>query len=127
MRERLRIFAEYLAAIAILGVLLGIAWSVWLPVRVSGGSMRPALDPGDLVIVRRDSRPRRGDIVLARAKGHGAVLHRVVAIEGDGDITTRGDANRVNDAVTTRQQDVTGVVVRVIPVGRLLLCWRGAG
>ena len=126
MGDRARGLAELLAAIAILGALLGMAWSVWLPVRVTGGSMHPALNAGDLVIVRRDARPREGSVVLARADGHGAVLHRVVTIEHDGAVTTRGDANPVNDVTTTSQQDVAGVAVRVVRVGTLFRRWRGA-
>lgn len=126
MRHRFRVVAEFLAAVAILGVLLGTAWSVWLPVRVSGGSMSPALTSGDLVIVRRDRRPIEGDIVLAVAGGQGGVLHRAVGIGRDGAVTTKGDANLVTDAVRTRQHDVAGVVVRVVPVGTMLRRWRGA-
>jgi signal peptidase I len=125
MRHRLRAIAESLVAAALLVSLFGVAWRVWVPVRVSGGSMSPALNSGDLVIVRRNLRPREGTIVLAKADSRGAVLHRVVMVGHDGSLTTRGDANLVNDTARTRQVDVGGVVVGVIPVGTLLRRWRG--
>jgi len=126
MRARIGAVAEWLAALAVLGAVAGLAWSVWLPVRVAGGSMSPALLPGDVAIVGRGLRPYEGSIVLATRPGHGAVLHRVVSLGPDGAVTTRGDANPVRDAEDTRASDVTGVVVRVIPVGRVLQRWRGA-
>jgi len=125
MRGRIQATTEFLVATGIVGALLAAAWSVWLPVRVLGGSMSPALSPGDLVIVARNARPREGHIVLARSAGRGAVLHRVVAIGDDGLVTTRGDANAVDDAERIRAAEVAGVVVRVIPIGTLLRRWRG--
>ena len=54
------------------------------PVRVTGGSMQPALAAGDLVLVDRAVTPGIGDIALLRVRGHGPVLHRVVGIDEDG-------------------------------------------
>ena len=126
MRERLQAAAEFVVALCMVAALLVAGLSVWEPVRVAGLSMSPALDPGDLVIVRKNTRPREGSIALVRAAGHGAVLHRVVTISGDGTMTTRGDGNPVDDRETVRAREVAGVVVRVIPAGALLRRWRGA-
>ena len=126
MRERLAAVGEFVAALAVVAALLCAALSVWEPVRVAGLSMSPALRPGDLVIVRKNARPREGSIVLVRTAGHGAVLHRVVGIGPDGSVTTRGDANAVNDSEKVRRPDIAGVVVRVVPAGKLLVRWRGA-
>jgi signal peptidase I len=125
MRERLRAAGEFAVALAVVAGLLVAALSIWEPVRVAGKSMSPALQPGDLALVHRDLRPRDGSIVLVRAAGHGAVLHRVVVVGHDGSMTTRGDANPVNDRDRVSNDEVSGVVVRVLPLGELLRRWRG--
>jgi len=126
MREWLAAAGEFAAALAVVAALLFAALSVWEPVRVAGLSMSPALRPGDLVIVRKNARPREGSIVLVRAAGHGAVLHRVVGIGLDGSVTTRGDANPIDDSERVSARDTAGVVVRVVPAGTLLGRWRAA-
>jgi signal peptidase I len=126
MRERLVAGGEFVAALAVVSALLLAALSVWEPVRVAGLSMSPALRPGDLVIVRKNARPFEGSIVLVRAAGHGAVLHRVVGIGLDGSVTTKGDANPIDDSEKVSARETEGVVARVIPAGSLLDRWRGA-
>jgi signal peptidase I len=126
VRARLSSVIEFVLALAVVAGLLFLASSVWEPVRVAGKSMSPALHPGDLVVVRKDARPRDGSIVLVRAAGHGAVLHRVVAVGSDGSLTTRGDANPVDDRERVSAAEVSGVVVRVLPAAGLLRRWRGA-
>lgn len=94
--------------------------SVFEPVSVSGGSMVPALYPGDLVLVRRTAPPVPGSIALIRSGARSAVLHRVVACQTDGMLTTRGDANAVDDLVPVRTEEVCGTVTVVVPAGRLI-------
>jgi len=125
MRERVLSLLEYAAALAVVAGLVFAATTTWEPVRVAGRSMAPALNPGDLAIVHRDAVPREGSIVLVRAEGHGAVLHRVVAMASDGSATTRGDANTINDRERVRPQEIAGVVVRVVPASQVLSRWRG--
>jgi signal peptidase I len=60
---------------------------------VDGTSMLPQLRRGDLVVVRRSSTYRVGDVVAYRSELlHRVVLHRIVAIE-DGRYTFKGDNN----------------------------------
>jgi len=125
MRERILAAAEFVAALCVVAALVFAALSQWEPVRVAGLSMSPALLPGDLTIVRKGARPEKGSIVLVRAVGHNAVLHRVVSVSGDGILTTKGDANPINDRESVRSAEVAGVVVRVVPAGALLQRWRG--
>ncbi|GAA2707943.1 signal peptidase I [Micromonospora olivasterospora] len=76
------------AAVLLAGLL---AWlrSRWLVVTVSGPSMRPTLQPGDRVLVRRRParRVRVGQIVVVAAEPDLAVpqrvVKRVVAVPGD--------------------------------------------
>ena len=125
MRERASSVLEYAAALSVVAGLLFALNARWEPVRVAGRSMAPALSPGDLAIVRRDAVPREGSIVLVRAAGHTPVLHRVVAMGPEGSATTRGDANTINDRERVRAEEIAGVVVRVVPVSRVLNRWRG--
>ncbi|WP_051799301.1 S26 family signal peptidase [Catenuloplanes japonicus] len=52
---------------------------------VDGPSMEPALRDGDRVLVRRDRRPRRGEIVLVAAPGQPMdwIIKRVAGLAGD--------------------------------------------
>lgn len=93
------------------------------PVAIIGASMRPALLPGDVAIVRRGARPRVGDVVLIQRKGHSPVMHRVRG-QGPTGYVTRGDANPVDDRDPVRPGDIRGVVVARVPVGSLLEWWR---
>jgi signal peptidase I len=126
MRARFFAGVEYLAALTLVAAIVFTTLAVWEPIRVSGMSMSPALLPGDLAIVRRGAHPQEGSIALVRADGHAAVLHRVVAIGDDGIITTRGDANRVDDREPAAAREIAGVVVRVVPAGVWLRRWRPA-
>ncbi len=98
-----------------------------LPFVVAGGSMRPALSHGDLVLVARGGRVERGDVVLLAPPGYGRVLHRVVEVSPGGWVTTRGDANPIPDARPSRASEVEGRVVAVVPVGTWVERWRGGG
>jgi signal peptidase I len=74
-----------------------------LPVelRMSGGSMRPAIEDGDVVTIEpiTDEPIRQGDIVLYHSRFDTAVIHRVVRIDKSAErsILTRGDSAAQND------------------------------
>jgi len=87
------------------------------PMTVLTGSMRPTIQPGDMVVDEpiSPSQIRVGDIVTFR-EPHGTrtITHRVRKIsisEGQARVTTRGDAN---DTVEKWQVPVTGSVGRVV-------------
>ena len=74
------------------------------------GSMSPTIEINDFVIVKKPSEIEVGDIVSYKENDGGMeVLHRVVKIE-DGEITTKGDANNIEDKPVEISQ-VTGVYV----------------
>ncbi len=88
------------------------------PNLVSGGSMAPALNPGDIVILRpvEPENIQVGDIIRV-VLNDTPILHRVIEIrDGDGgrQFVTQGDANNVPDQPAGEDQ-IDGRVVLVIP------------
>lgn len=127
MREWLRRLAEMIAAVAVVAAFAWAAHATWLPVRVGGMSMRPALVAGDLAVVRLGTQPIVGQIALVQVDGHAAMLHRIVGLGPDGSVRTRGDANPIDDLEPSSPSAVRGSVVAVVPVGGLLQRWRHRG
>ncbi len=133
-----------LPALALLGVGAYIAgailWHANPPVvPVAGGSMRPALQPGDLVVLKGvlEDELKKGDIVAFDVpdakRGEfglpGAIVHRIIEIEkvngGPAIIHTKGDANGGEDAFTIRSTDVVGRMAKRVPgAGYPLLFFR---
>lgn len=120
----------YLATAAGLAVWVGLASlaASWHPHLVSGGSMAPDLRSGDVVLV---ARPQPADLaagnVIVFRDGPRSVVHRIVAVEADGDLVTRGDANRDNDVAAVRPEQVTGVGRMVVPLVGLPVLWLQRG
>lgn len=89
---------------------------------VLSGSMRPTMSPGDVAVTQPVdvSSLRVGDAIAFYPPGETApVLHRITSIESSPDgvvITTRGDANPVDDEWHITLQGVTAYrLVAVIP------------
>lgn len=85
--------------------------SIRLEIRMSGSSMRPALEDGDVITIEPVSETplRAGDVVLYQSRYDTAVIHRVVRIDRSADerlVITRGDAALQNDPP--------------VPIGRIL-------
>ena len=59
-------------------------------VAVTGGSMRPVLQPGDHLLVLAAGRPRVGDLVVVRAPTGRQVVKRLTAT-GPAGVEVRGD------------------------------------
>lgn len=123
MMPRLRSAMPHLLAYALLICAFWAAASSFAVVRVAGGSMVPALIPGDVVVVAKHQRPVEGSIVLM-SPGETLVLHRVTSVAGDGSVRTRGDANPIADFTATPASAVRGVVTLVVPLGGVLARWR---
>ncbi|MDI3498668.1 signal peptidase I [Archaeoglobus sp.] len=98
------------------------------PSVVGSGSMRPAIEVGDVVIVKKVSADeiRVGDVIQYYAE-HYTVTHRVVDIMQRGEqkiFITKGDANDVVDDPVSADR-VVGKVVFVIPrIGLVTLMLR---
>jgi signal peptidase I len=101
----------------------------WTPVLITGGSMRPGISPGDLVMLAEVEGPAgRGAVLTFRAADRdGAVVtHRVEAVLPEG-YRTRGDANATADPQLVDHADVVGVGRLLVPaLGRTVL-WVNEG
>ena len=80
--------------------------------RVSGSSMAPLIEPGDVVLVRHVNFEdlRRGDLLLVE-QGEAFLVHRLVAADANG-IRTKGD-NAGHADPPVLPQDVLGQVMAV--------------
>lgn len=91
------------------------------------GSMRPAINPGDLVITRTSAASGIGvgDVVVVNS-GDVPIAHRVVdvrVVSGLNRLTTKGDANALIDTdpvMVSANRQVPRVVWRVPAVGSTL-------
>lgn len=88
------------------------------PFMVVSGSMEPTIHTGALVYVNtKDTDVDTGDII-AFTEGNDnemTVIHRVVADNNDGTLTTKGDANENEDFAPIKAEQVVGTVVFNIP------------
>jgi signal peptidase I len=120
-----------LACVVGLGSVLAISMANRAGYQVLGmktGSMRPAINPGDLVIARRvqPTDIRNGDVISFRAPlgSHAPYTHRVVRIlyRADGpEFITQGDANARPDVWTVHYATDGWRVVHVLRhAGRFL-------
>ena len=98
--------------------------------RVRGGSMRPWLRSGDLLLVRAESlaRIRAGEVVVF-ARAGGLFAHRVIGKsrrDGQPVLITKGDAFPEPDAPVCGEE-LLGRVAQVVrgPAGRIRLDSRG--
>lgn len=96
-------------------------WAIggWTPVTITSGSMSPALQVGDVLLISDrdvDTVGQRSIVVFDRDDE--LIAHRVFAVDGDR-LVTKGDANPAPDAERVQTDDVVGVGRLVVPlVGR---------
>ncbi len=114
---------------ALLYFSLGLAWGVFPPlVPVQGGSMRPFLQTGDVVLLHRvnPSTLKVGEVIAVETsktarQTYGVpaqVVHRIIAIEhtaGGLAFKTKGDANAGSDVFITYAPDVVGIMIGKVP------------
>lgn len=122
----LRIAKRFNAFVAFLLLLVLVAGALLVRTQnlqimsVQTGSMRPAIDPGDLVAVSSVSEDdlALGDVVtFARSGQSKTTTHRIVGIDqSSGTVTTQGDDNPVPDQPII-VSDVIGKVKHTVPFG----------
>lgn len=113
---RRREYAALLATAAVIALLFCTPLNM---AGVIGTSMEPTITENDLVVIAplAAGEPAVGDIIAFRPQqGMGvAIAHRVVSIEDDGTIRTRGDNLATTDPYHIRPEEIAGRVVLIIP------------
>lgn len=79
--------------------------------RVISGSMQPALQIGDVIIVKKSNNYAERDIITY-SNGLTTITHRIIAINND-EVITKGDANEVNDKPINKEQIVGKFFFRI--------------
>lgn len=92
------------------------------PMSVLTGSMRPELEPGDMIFARETNpeQIRADDVITYRVSQDILVTHRVVdVVQDDGKLyfRTKGDANNVEDNALVTQEQLVGRLAFNIPKG----------
>ncbi len=96
----------------------------WRPYVVESGSMQPRINVGDVILASPEHDPGRllGHVTVFNDPdpSHAGTVksHRVIRLNPDGTMTTKGDANPTPDPVALPKSDVIGI-------GRLLVRWIG--
>lgn len=85
------------------------------------GSMRPYLQPGDMIVDKQAEAEevKVGDVITYKV-GSSIVTHRVVGIvaeDGKLAFVTRGDANNSEDGKPIKEEQLVGKVIFKIPYG----------
>ena len=86
---------------------------------VVSGSMEPAVQVGDLLVIREQDRYEDGDIITYRSE-QSLITHRIISVK-ENSIITQGDANNVADAPITPSQVEGKMLLRVPGLGRAIL------
>ena len=125
--------ARTLALYLVLGFAGGLLLAIALPLAFGGrplvvlsGSMEPALETGDVVVVKRigPQDARVGDVVTYRNPDGDRVTHRVRSVRERGprfELVTKGDANNASERWTMEADgELSRALYRVPLAGRLL-------
>lgn len=85
---------------------------------VLSGSMEPALEANDLILVRESEPYRVGDMVVYQS-GRELIVHRIVSLEGS-HVITQGDANPVSDPPIDIRAVKGKVILRIPRLGAVI-------
>lgn len=110
-----------------LAVSLAIRLTVGVGV-VSGLSMWPALNPGDVVVYVRGLPPVAGSLVVAELPGHGLIIKRVAAVGpqtlGDHTPVAAGSCYLVGDNMDNSYDSrYFGALPADLVIGRVVVIW----
>lgn len=84
---------------------------------VISGSMKPNIEIGDVVIVKKEKELKEGDIISYR-KGKSVITHRITSIieeNGEKIYKTKGDNNNTEDSEQIINEIIEGKVIKIIP------------
>ena len=103
----------------------------WRPFVVESGSMQPRIDVGDIVLAAPESDPNtllgRVMVFTDPERPESTKTHRVVALNEDGTMTTKGDANPNVDTAPLRIDDVRGLGRLLVTFAGLPMVWMHTG
>jgi signal peptidase I len=93
---------------------------------VEGRSMEPTYQLGDLLVVRTDTSPDVGDVMVFRIPadepgGGSLVVHRLVGRRDDGSWIAQGDNRTTPDPFRITERDLVGSPVVSVPRGGRLI------
>jgi signal peptidase I len=98
---------------------------------VVSGSMAPHVHPGDVVLTVpasvADLRPGQVVLFADPQRPDRLLLHRLVSLDTQGRLVTRGDANQSEDSVHVAPSAVRGLARLRIPFIGLPALWRAEG
>jgi signal peptidase I len=121
MQTTLRFTGYFFSAVILTFAALSTTGAVKARV-VLTGSMSPAINPGDIVLLASPSRiePEVGEIatyIARRFSGEevGLFTHRIIGGDANNGFTMKGDANPTPDTQRPKIADIEGVVFFVIP------------
>lgn len=116
-----------IAAAAVLAY--GLIDNRWYKVlAVDGASMAPTIHAGDAILISRPPDVLSPGMILTLQVEDRLVTHRLVQVEPDGTLVTKGDANQAADDWSGLSVHVVGRYRIQVPlVGRLLGLLRGTG
>lgn len=106
----------------------------YIPMTVVTGSMKPELNPGDLIVVKEINLNsiNCNDIITFRFNDNRIITHRAVEIlndSGELKIRTKGDANDEADNWQVSQKNIIGKVSFKMPLFgyfvKLMASWKG--
>lgn len=95
----------------------------WTPTVITSDSMRPTIKVGDIALVDGDAEITLGSVITYEDQQGELVTHRVLDIEDDGTIVTKGDANVAVDATAPAPGSVLGRGALVVPAIGLPAVW----
>jgi signal peptidase I len=82
---------------------------------VYSGSMSPAINPGDLIIITPPTKVLEPGMILTMRVDGKLVTHRLLGISSDGLVITKGDANNTPDNWDQNKLEIGGIVRGRIP------------
>jgi signal peptidase I len=115
-------------AVTLLPLLFG-----WRPYVVESSSMAPRIKVGDVILAAPEHNPQKllGRVTVFHDPDPGRIgsikSHRVVAINSDGTLTTKGDANQSVDSVHVPVSSVIGLGRLLVRFVGLPLIWAQKG
>jgi signal peptidase len=77
---------------------------------VKGDSMRPTIEPGDLLIIHKEDSYKEGDVITFVNTQKQIVTHRIIGIDEDGMFITQGDNNKFEDSEHLSKNAIYGKV-----------------